>query len=93
MGYCEACIDTVPESYERLYRNRRTQPPAPAGGYPGATLTDNKWLWAIGGFAVGCVATVIFVNISGETSFKGLAGKTAEYAKKGYTSLDRAWKG
>ena len=92
MGYCGQCIDTVPEAYERMYNNRQMRP-APAGGHPGATLTDNKWLWAIGGFAVGCIATVIFVNISGETSFRGLAGKTSEYAKKGYTSLDRAWKG
>jgi len=91
MGYCGTCIDTVPEAYERMYRNRMPQPSAPAGGHPGATLTDNKWLWAIGGFAVGCVATVIFVNISGETSFKGLTKKTVEYAKGGYSALDKAW--
>ncbi|MCK9600467.1 MAG: hypothetical protein M0R06_15585 [Sphaerochaeta sp.] len=90
MGYCGQCIDTVPEAYERMYNNRQAQL-APAGGHPGATLTDNKWLWAIGGFAVGCIATVIFVNISGETSFRGLAGKTSEYAKKGYSTLDKAW--
>lgn len=91
MGYCESCIDTVPEAYERMYERRRTPPAPPAGAYPGATLTENKWLWAIGGFAVGCIATVLFVNISGETSFKGLAKKTGEYAKSGYTALDRAW--
>jgi hypothetical protein len=73
-----------------MYNNRQPQP-APAGGYPGATLTDNKWLWAIGGFAVGCIATVMFVNVSGETSVRGLTKKTVEYAKGGYSALDRAW--
>lgn len=89
MAYCGQCIDTVPEAYERLYRNRRTQP-SPSG-QPGATLTDNKWLWAIGGFAVGCIATVLFVNASGETTFKGMTRKTIGYAKSGLSALDKAW--
>jgi hypothetical protein len=87
MAGCKKCVDQVADSYMRRYRTEDVDLAAPGASLP----TANQALWLLGGFALGCVATVIFVNVSGETSFKGLAGKTVSYAKKGYSTLDQAW--
>jgi len=87
MAGCQSCIDRVSDEYMNRYGTRDAEI-----GEPGAIeFNGSSVLWLLGGFALGCVATVIFVNISGETSFRGLAGKTAEYARTGYGKLDQAW--
>ena len=89
MAGCNRCIDEVPEAYIQKYRTQGRQSPRAS---PGAIeMNADSVLFLLGGFALGCVATVIFVNVSGETSFTGLARKTTEYGKRGYTTLESAW--
>lgn len=50
-----------------------------------ADITSNPWAMLAVGFAVGAVATLVMVNMTGEKSIIGLSKKTASGIKKGYS--------
>jgi hypothetical protein len=51
---------------------------------PGACDNGDALGIAVGAFILGSIATVVFINISGETSVRGLAKKTHQYARGAY---------
>jgi hypothetical protein len=71
------------------------QAAAKASGYPGATggCTGTAILWFIGGVVVGAAVTVVFINLTGEKTFTGLARKTFGYAKSGVNLGKSSWGG
>ena len=54
----------------------------PTGATESCNCTGTAIMWGVGGFILGCLATVAFVNISGETSIMGLGKKTVEYGRR-----------
>lgn len=63
-------------------------------GPPGALIgncTGTAILWGVGGFIAGCLLTVLFVNISGQTSILGLARKTREYGQRTVSTAKKTW--
>ena len=50
-----------------------------------ADITSNPWAMLAIGFGIGCVATLVMVNVTGEKSIIGLSKKTASGIKKGYS--------